>query len=66
VTGHFANNVTDLQPEDHQVLAKRHALYQQARNQHPHRWSGATRNWQPIGAVTLNPEREQTALQMAA
>jgi putative transposase len=47
-------------------LAKRHALYQQARNQHPHRWSGATRNWQPIGTVTLNPEREQPALKMAA
>jgi putative transposase len=52
--------------EDQEVLAKRHALYQQARNQHPHRWSGATRNWQPIGTVTLNPEREQPALEMAA
>jgi len=52
--------------EDQEVLAKRHALYQQARNQHPHRWSGATRNWQPIGADTLNPEREQSALKMAA
>lgn len=52
--------------EDHEVLAKRHALYQQARNQHPHRWSGATRNWQPIGAVTLNPDREQPALEIAA
>lgn len=52
--------------EDHEVLAKRHALYQQARGQHPHRWSGATRNWQPIGAVTLNPEREQPALETAA
>ena len=52
--------------EDQEVLAKRHALYQQARNQNPHRWSGATRNWQPIGAVTLNPERERSALKMAA
>ena len=43
-----------------------HALYQQARNQHPHRWSGATRNWQPIGTVTLNPEKEQPALKKAA
>jgi hypothetical protein len=52
--------------EDQEVLAKRDALYQQARNQHPHRWSGATRNWQPIGAVTLNPEMEQQALKMTA
>jgi putative transposase len=52
--------------EDQEVLAKRHALYQQARNQHPHRWSGATRNWQPIGTVTLNPERDQPAVKIAA
>jgi putative transposase len=52
--------------EDQEVLAKRDALYQQARNQHPHRWSGTTRNWQPIGAVTLNPEMEQQALKMTA
>ncbi len=52
--------------EDHEVLAKRHALYQQARHQHPHRWSGNTRNWQPIGAVTLNPEREYPILKIAA
>jgi putative transposase len=52
--------------EDQAVLAKRHALYQQARHQHPHRWSGNTRNWQPIGAVTLNPERLQPALRIAA
>jgi putative transposase len=52
--------------EDKEVLAQRHALYQQARHKHPHRWSGATRNWQPIGTVTLNPEREQPALKIAA
>jgi putative transposase len=46
--------------EDQEVLAKRHALYQKARHKHPHRWSSATRNWQPIGAVTLNPERERS------
>lgn len=25
---------------------------------HPTRWSGPTRDWSPIGAVTLNPERD--------
>ncbi|GAA5176088.1 hypothetical protein GCM10023342_20830 [Modicisalibacter zincidurans] len=24
----------------------------------PDRWSGKTRNWTPIGIVSLNPERE--------
>jgi putative transposase len=45
--------------EDQPVLAARHALYQQARAANPRRWSGCTRNWAPIGAVTLNPERDR-------
>ena len=44
--------------EDHAILAARHALYTTAKENHPARWSGNTRNWQPIGAVTLNPERD--------
>jgi len=40
------------------VLAARHALYQEARQRNPQRWSGSTRNWTPVGAVTLNPERD--------
>lgn len=52
--------------EDKEVLARCHVLYQQTRNQHPRRWSGATRNWQPIGVVTLNPERELPVLKIAA
>jgi transposase InsO family protein len=43
---------------DHAILAARHELYLQARQRHPRRWSGETRNWTPIAAVTLNPERE--------
>jgi hypothetical protein len=31
---------------------------QHARSRNPQRWSGQTRNWKPVGAVTLNPERE--------
>jgi len=41
------------------LLAKRHLVYQQARMQNPERWAGNTRNWTPIGDVTLNPEREE-------
>lgn len=44
--------------EDRTILAARHALYLQARKLNPARWSGNTRNWTPIGAVTLNPERD--------
>lgn len=44
--------------QDREILAARDALYQQARQAHPRRWSGKTRDWSPIGAVTLNPERE--------
>ena len=44
--------------EDHAILAARQALYSRARALNPARWSGATRNWSPIGAVTLNPERD--------
>jgi putative transposase len=43
---------------DQAILAARHALYTSARERHPARWSGNTRNWSPIGAVTLNPERD--------
>jgi transposase InsO family protein len=44
--------------DDHAILAARHDLYLQARERNPARWSGNTRNWSPIGAVTLNPERD--------
>jgi transposase InsO family protein len=43
---------------DRRVLAARHALYQEARERNPRRWSGLTRNWTPVTAVTLNPERD--------
>jgi transposase InsO family protein len=44
--------------EDQAILAARHALYTEARERNPARWSRTTRNWSPIGAVTLNPERD--------
>ena len=44
--------------DDHAILVARHDLYLRARELNPARWSGDTRNWTPIGAVTLNPERE--------
>jgi len=44
--------------QDRAILAARHEVYLQAQQRNPSRWSGATRNWSPIGAVTLNPERD--------
>ncbi len=43
--------------QDTRVLTARHAVYQDARDRNPQRWSGPTRNWTAVGAVTLNPER---------
>jgi putative transposase len=42
--------------QDRRLLDARHAVYQDARERNPRRWSGQTRNWTPIIAVTLNPE----------
>jgi putative transposase len=44
--------------QDGPLLAARHALYQTAKEGNPRRWSGRIRNRAPIGAVTLNPERD--------
>lgn len=43
--------------EDRVILANRHQVYEEAKARHPERWSGQTRNWEPIGAVSLNPIR---------
>ncbi len=44
--------------DDHAILEARHELYVKARETNPARWSRHTRNWTPIGAVALNPEKE--------
>ena len=36
-------------------------LPQKAKEKHPNRWSGETRNWEPAGNVLLNPERCKSA-----
>jgi len=40
-------------------LAQGHELYRKARERNPSRWSRHTRNWNPIEAVALNPERDE-------
>ncbi len=52
--------------EDKGLLAKRHEVYQAAREAQPARWGGPTRNWTPVGTVALNPERSEPAQKLAA
>jgi transposase InsO family protein len=42
---------------DQSLLRGRAAVYAAARDRHPRRWSGATRNWTHISEVHLNPEK---------
>ncbi len=42
---------------DTAILTRRQALYQAAKERHPERWSGQTRNWQPVQVVYLNPNK---------
>ncbi len=41
---------------DIEILAGRQRVYEKARGQHPERWSGQSRDWTPVGSVTLNPD----------
>ncbi len=43
---------------DLMIRKNRHEVYQAAREQHPERWSGQTRNWVLPGTVTLNPNKK--------
>jgi putative transposase len=43
--------------QDHDVLCRRKAVYEAAKALHPHRWSGHTRNCEPVRVVHLNPAK---------
>lgn len=46
---------------DEAILQKRHALYQDAKQKHPQRWSKQTRNWEKPKEVKLNPDKDHQA-----
>jgi len=46
------------------LLSRRVEVYEAAKARHPERWSGATRNWQPVLVVHLNPEKPATEVTM--
>lgn len=62
-TEHLHSAIRFVTPDDRhygpeeQILAKRHLVYEEARQRTPNRWSGRTRNWNPIRVVRLNPEK---------
>lgn len=41
--------------KDRNILRNRKEVYQKAKEKNPSRWSGETRNWDPIETVILNP-----------
>ncbi len=43
--------------EDIAILQQREQVYRTAKQKHPERWSGATRNWKPVQEVFLNPNK---------
>ena len=43
--------------QDTVLLSKRVDVYEAAKARHPQRWSGPTRNWQPVREVHLNPDQ---------
>ena len=43
--------------KDGELLARRAAVYEAAKTRHPERWRGATRNWNPVRVVHLNPAK---------
>lgn len=49
---------------DKAILAKRSAVYENAKRLNPLRWSRHTRNWSPITEVHLNPKKETMKTQV--
>ena len=48
------------------LLKRRKTVYEAAKKQRPERWSGKTRNWEPIFVVSLNPDKSDNHLNQNA
>jgi putative transposase len=63
-TQHLHSAIRFVSPADRHAgrdlarLQARQGVYQRAQQRTPHRWSGTTRDWTPITAVHLNPDRD--------
>ena len=66
-TKHLHSAIKFVTPDDrhfgrhHKILSARSRVYDAARRRHPERWSGKTRNWEPIRVVCLNPEYDNAS-----
>jgi transposase InsO family protein len=60
---HLHSSIRFVTPDDRhygredQILSERHRIYNEAKKRMPNRWSGSTRNWEPVKIVWLNPEK---------
>ena len=45
--------------QEHRLLKQREAVYKAAQQRNPQRWSGNTRNWNPVTEVWLNPPKDR-------
>ncbi len=69
-TEHLHSAIRFVTPEsrhlglDKAILAKRSAVYENAKRLNPLRWSRHTRNWSPITKVHLNPKKETMKTQV--
>ena len=68
-TEHLHSGLKFITPEqrhtgvDNEVMDNRRRVYQQAKEQHPERWSGNTRDWKLPTIVTLNANRKKRMAQ---
>lgn len=51
---------------DKAILAARQTVYRAAKKRAPRRWTGPIRNWTPVGAVYLNPVKQEVRIQSIA
>jgi putative transposase len=62
---HLHNSINFVTPAqrhqgvDAELLAKREAVYERAKNLNPKCWSGDIRNWTVAGAISLKPGKLQ-------
>lgn len=57
---------TRHQKQDVVILENRKHVYEEAKQRNPNRWSGETRNWDPVGAVYLNKKQSYNRVKALA
>jgi putative transposase len=67
-TEHLHSTIRFVTPDNRhfgresKILQQRKHVYEKARCRNPKRWSQNTRNWDPVGQVVLNPQKESLAI----